>query len=179
MKKFLVAALVSLLAVSTVIAEVETYEGVDEYYVLGAVENINVARERAKERALRDAREKAGIYIHTMTRVINMKMVEDEIVTVASGVLRVLDTTYEIIQLTDMDGYIIRATVKADIDTGDVDKFLQKDADEMSRLVANDKVIRLQEARDARTKRSYRSTNRRRGQSFSVEFETARRQQIS
>lgn len=146
MKKFLIAALVSLLAVSTVVAEVETYEGVDEYYVLGAVENINVARERARERALRDAREKAGVYIHTLTRVVNMKMVEDEIVTVASGVLRVLDTTYEIIQLTDMDGYIIRATVKADIDTGDIEKFLQKDADEMSRLVANDKVIRLQEA---------------------------------
>ena len=146
MKKFLIAALVSLLAVSTVVAEVETYEGVDEYYVLGAVENINVARERARERALRDAREKAGVYIHTLTRVVNMNMVEDEIVTVASGVLRVLDTTYEIIQLTDMDGYLIRATVKADIDTGDVEKFLQKDADEMSRLVANDKVIRLQEA---------------------------------
>lgn len=146
MKKFLITALISLLAVSTVVAEVETYEGVDEYYVLGAVENINVARERARERALRDAREKAGVYIHTLTRVVNMNMVEDEIVTVASGVLRVLDTTYEIIQLTDMDGYIIRATVKADIDTGDVEKFLQKDADEMSRLVANDKVIRLQEA---------------------------------
>ena len=146
MKKFLIAALVSLLAVSTVVAEVETYEGVDEYYVLGAVENINVARERARERALRDAREKAGVYIHTLTKVVNMNMVEDEIVTVASGVLRVLDTTYEIIQLTDMDGYLIRATVKADIDTGDVEKFLQKDAEEMSRIVANDKVIRLQEA---------------------------------
>lgn len=146
MKKFLIATLASLLIVSTVIAEVETYEGVDEYYVLGAVENINVARERARERALRDAREKAGVYIHTLTRVVNMNMVEDEIFTVASGVLRVLDTTYEIIQLTDMDGYIIRATVKADIDTGDVEKFLQKDADEMSRLVANDKVICLQEA---------------------------------
>lgn len=146
MRKFLIATLTSLIVAATVIAAVETYEGVDEYYVLGAVENINVARERARERALRDAREKAGVYIHTMTRVVNMNMVEDEIVTVASGVLRVLETSYEIIQLTDMDGYLIRATVKADIDTGDVEKFLQKDADEMSRIVANEKVIRLQEA---------------------------------
>lgn len=146
MKKFLIAALMILLVAVTVNAEVETYEGVDEYYVLGAVENINVARERARERALRDAREKAGVYIHTLSRVINMNIIEDEIVSVASGVLRVLETNYEVIQLSDMDGYLIRATVKADIDTSDVEKFLQKDAEELSKIAANEKVIRLQEA---------------------------------
>ena len=69
----------TLLIVSIVNAEVETYEGVDEYYVLGAVEDINVARERARERALRDAREKAGVYIHAVSRMVNMKMLEDEL----------------------------------------------------------------------------------------------------
>ena len=145
MKKFLLATLMILLIVSTVKAAVETYEGVDEYYVLGAVENINVARERARERALRDAREKAGVYIHTISKVVNMDMVEDEIITVASGVLRVLETNYEVVKLTDMDGYLIRATVRADIDTSDVEKFLQKDTEEMSKIVANDIVIRQQE----------------------------------
>ena len=145
MKKFLVLILTSLLFVSIVNAAVETYEGVDEYYVLGAVENINVARERARERALRDAREKAGVYIHTISKVVNMNMLEEEIISMASGVLRVLETNYEIVKLTDMDGYIIRATVRADIDTGDVEKFLQNDAEEMSHIVANEKAIRLQE----------------------------------
>ena len=144
MKKFLIVMVMSLFAL-TVNAAVETYEGTDEYYVLGAVENINVARERARERALRDAREKAGVYIHTISKVVNMKMVEDEIISVASGVLRVIDTAYEVVPLTDMDGYLIRATVKADIDTGDVEKFLEKDADEMSQIVANERLIRQQE----------------------------------
>ena len=135
----------TLLIVSIVNAEVETYEGVDEYYVLGAVEDINVARERARERALRDAREKAGVYIHAVSRVVNMKMLEDEIVSVASGVMRVLETTYEVVQLTDTEGYLIRAKVKADIDSSNLEKFLQKDADELSKIVANDKVIRQQE----------------------------------
>lgn len=138
-----------LLFVSALVqAKVQTYEGVDEYYVLGAVENINVARERARERALRDAREKAGVYIHTISRVVNMDMLEDEIVSIASGVLRVLETTDEIIQLTDMDGYIIRATVRADIDTSDVEKFLQKDAEELAKIVANEKIMRLQESQE-------------------------------
>ena len=145
MKKFLILALLNLLIASNANAAVETYEGTDEYYVLGAVENINVARERAKERALRDAREKAGVYIHAISRAVNMRMVEDEIISIASGVLRVIDTVYEIIQLTDMDGYIIRATVKADIDTGDVEKFMRKDAEELSKIVASEKMIRQQE----------------------------------
>ena len=144
-KNFLIALLISFLAFSNVNAEVETYEGTDEYYVLGAVENINVARERAKERALRDAREKAGVYIHTFSKVVNTKMIEDEIISVASGVLRVIDTTYEVIQLTDMDGYLIRATVKADIDSSDVEKFLKKDAEEISKIAAHETVLRKQE----------------------------------
>lgn len=145
MKKFLVAVMVTLLVFPTVNAKVDTYEGVDEYYVLGAVEDINVARERARERALRDAREKAGVYIHTISKVTNMNMLEDEIISVASGVLRVIETAYEIIPLTDMEGYIIRAMVKADIDSSDIEKFLEKDAEEISAIATSEKVIRLQE----------------------------------
>lgn len=135
----------SLLLSFDVNAAVETYEGSYEYYVLGAVENINVARERARERALRDAREKAGVYIHTFSKAIDMTIVEDEIITIASGVLRVLDTSYEIVQLPESDDYFVRAKVRADINTGDVEEFLNKDAEEMSKIVANEKVIRLQE----------------------------------
>lgn len=145
MKKIFIAVLIGLLIASPVKGAVETYEGTDEYYVLGAVENINVARERARERALRDAREKAGVYIHTVSRVVNMKMVEDEIVSVASGVLRVLDTVYEVTDLPNAAGFLIRATVKAEIDTGDLERFLQKDAEEISKIAAADKVTRLQE----------------------------------
>ena len=145
MKKFLIAVLMSLLFASVAVAAVETYEGTDEYYVLGAVEDMNVARERARERALRAAREKAGVYIHSISRAVNMNVVEDEIISVASGVLRVLETSYDVIQMTDADGYFIRATVRANIDTSDVEKFLQKDAEELSRIVAAEKVIRLQE----------------------------------
>ena len=144
MKKFLIAFLILFFS-SIVNAEVKTYEGTDEYYVLGAVENINVAKERARERALRDAREKAGVYIHTFSKVINMKMVEDEIISVASGIIHVLDTVYEIVPLTDMDGYMIRATVQADIETSEIENFLKKDAEEIATIVANEKLIRQQE----------------------------------
>ncbi|MBR4905216.1 MAG: tetratricopeptide repeat protein [Selenomonadaceae bacterium] len=145
MKKFLIAMLMSLLVSTNVNAEVETYEGVDEYYVLGAVENINVARERARERALRAAREKAGVYIHSFSRTKDYELVENEIVSIASGILRVIETAYEVVPLNDKKDYIIRAKVKADIDTSNLEEFLQKDAEEMSKIVANETVIREQE----------------------------------
>lgn len=145
MKKFLCTILLGIFISLTAHAEVETYEGVDEYYVLGAVENINVARERARERALRDAREKAGVYIRAFSKMINMNVVEDEIITLASGVLRIVESAYEIIPLTEMDGYIVRATVKANIDSNEIEKFLQKDSEEISQIIVNEKVIRAQE----------------------------------
>ncbi len=149
MKKFLVAALIGLLIHLPAAAKVEVYEGTDEYYVLGAVENINVARERAREKALRVAREKAGIYLHTVSKVVNMKLIDDEIISLASGVLRVLDTGYETVQLPDTEGYLVRATVKAEIDTGELETFLLKDEEEMSRIIAGERAARLQEERQA------------------------------
>ena len=145
MKKFLIAVLVLFLNVLTVKAEVQTYEGIDEYYVLGAVENINVARERAHERALRDAREKAGLYIRTFSRMLNTKLVEDEIITLSGGIMRVVESAYEVIPMKDKEGFIIRATVRADIDDSDVEKFLNKDAEEIARYVVNEKAILQQE----------------------------------
>ena len=145
MKKFLIAMIVLCLSVLNVNAEVQTYEGIDEYYVLGAVENINVARERAHERALRDAREKAGLYIRTFSRMLNTKLVEDEIITLSSGIMRVVESAYEVIPMKDKEGFIIRATVRADIDDNDVEKFLNKDAQELARFVVNEKAILQQE----------------------------------
>ena len=148
MKRILTAALIILLCASSVEAKVQTYEGIDEYYVLGAVENINVARERAHERALRAAREKAGLYIHSLSKVVDLEMIKDEIISVASGVLRVVESAYEVVPLAEMEGYLIRATVRAAINDGDVKKFLKKDADEISRIVAAERVIRQQETQE-------------------------------
>lgn len=150
MKKLLITLMTSLFITSTANAEIQTYEGSDEYYVLGAVENINVARERARERAIRNAREKAGIYIHSYSRTKDFELIEDEIISVASGVLRIIETYYETEDLPDSKGYLIRATVKADIDTDDLRQWLHKDIEEISKIVAQDKAIRAKEQEQER-----------------------------
>ena len=113
MKKFFVAALMILFVASTVNATVETYEGTDEYYVLGAVEDINVARERARENAIRVAREKAGVYIHSYSQSEGSELVVDEIISIASGVLQVIDTVYDVIELPNKEGYFFVVVSKS------------------------------------------------------------------
>lgn len=152
MKKFLTALLAawSMLVAPVADAEIQTYEGSEDYYVLGAVEDVNVARERARERAIRNAREKAGVYVHSYSRTKDFELVDDEVITVASGVLRVIETHYETKTLPDASGYLIRATVKADIDTDDLLTWFQKDAEEVIKLIAEDKAIRAREAEQER-----------------------------
>ncbi len=152
MKKFLTALLAAwnMFVAPVAVAEIQTYEGSEDYYVLGAVEDVNVARERARERAIRNAREKAGVYVHSYSRTKDFELVDDEVITVASGVLRVIETHYETKTLPDASGYLIRATVKADIDTDDLLTWFQKDAEEVIKLVAEDKAIRAREAEQER-----------------------------
>ena len=146
MKKFLSTIFAaSLFVTATGNAEVKTYEGTDEYFVLGTAEDINVARERAREKAIRNAREKAGVYVHSYSRTTDFELVEDEVISVASGILRIIEVHYETVKLTNKKDYLIRATVKADIDTGDLEKFLEKDAEEISQIAARDAAVRQQE----------------------------------
>ena len=77
MKKFLTAlpAAGSLLIASVAAAEIQTYEGSEEYYVLGMVEDVNVARERA----IRNAREKAGVYVHSYSHTKDFELVDTKL----------------------------------------------------------------------------------------------------
>ena len=66
MKKFLAALLTAglMFTTSTVNAELKTYTGTDEY-VMSEFETIDIAKQRAKQKAERNAQEKAGVYINS------------------------------------------------------------------------------------------------------------------
>ena len=137
-------------------AEVRTYEGSDEY-IMSEFETIDIAKQRAKQKAERAAQEKAGVFIESNTEVVNMMVTKDEIRTMTSGILKVVDVQYDVKPLTNANGFIIRATVKADIDSDDVAKWLNRGTDERSDMVAQNlelqKAIAAQDAQIAELKR--------------------------
>ena len=142
MKKLFAALLAAgtLLFASPADAEVKTYTGTDEY-IMSEFETIDTAKQRARQKAERNAQEKAGVYISSYSETRDMELVTDEIVSIACGIMSVTDVKYDVQPLADVNGFVIRATVTANIDSDDVNKWLTKGAQERSSLVAQNKEL--------------------------------------
>ena len=123
MKKFLATLLVAanLLFASTVHAETKTYTGVGEYF-MGERDTLETAKQSAKDRALRDALERAGVLIQSRSRTQDSELVEDEITSQTGAVLKVLEVVYE------REDFLVRATVTVDIDAEDLNRRLTEAA---------------------------------------------------
>lgn len=123
-------------------AEIKTYTGVGEY-LMSDFETPEVAKQRAKARAEQNAQEQAGVYVSGYTKVNNMQVTDDEVIVITNGILSVTEVSYEKRFGTD-DTTIFTATIKANINTDDVNKWLEKGIQERSAIAAQNKE--LQEA---------------------------------
>ena len=142
MKKFLATALVAanLLFASTVHAETKTYMGVGEYF-MGERDTLETAKQSAKDRALRDALERAGVLIQSRSHTQDSELVEDEITSQTGAVLKVLEVVYE------REDFLVRATVTVDIDAEDLNRRLEEVAKPNA-----DKVLLAKQKLDEATK---------------------------
>ncbi len=145
MKKFLSAALIvgSLLAAPSAEAEVKSYDGVGEY-IMSDFETPDVAKQRAKMYAERNACEKAGVYIKSYSRSENLELVADEIETMTNGILKVLSVEYKLVPLEQHGGIMYRATVVAEIDTDEVNAWINRGANERESLVEKNRELQRQ-----------------------------------
>ena len=118
-KKFLIAMIVgSLFFTPTIYAETKTYTGVGEYR-LGERDTLEIAKQGAKEKAMRNALEQAGVLVTSQSRTEDMELVEDVITSRTGAVLQVREVVYERSDL------IVKAIVKVDIDPEDLNRRLQ------------------------------------------------------
>ena len=136
MNKFFTALIAgSLLIMSSVHAEIMTVTGSDDY-VMSEFETIDIAKQRAKQKALRAAQEKAGVFVESNTDVVNSVVTNDEIHTLTDGILNVSDVQYSQKALPNVNGFVIHATVTALVDTDDIAAWLNRPAGERADLVA-------------------------------------------
>ena len=139
MKKIIVMLLVSFFMTSTANAEIKTYEGIGEY-VMSDFETPEVAKQRAKQRAEQSAQEKAGVFVKSHTKVVNSKLESEEIEVMTSGIMKVHSVEYD--KKIDEAGLIFTAKVLADIDTDEIDKWLQKNESEKSDLIEQNRALK-------------------------------------
>ena len=123
MKKFLIL-MALLFFTSTASAEIKIYTGVGEYYLDPSM-TMDYAKQKAKIDAERNAQEQAYVYVRNHSTTKNAMLSEDEIETITVGIIKVMDVKYYIMAAED-NIFLIRAIVKAEIDTDEIPKWIEK-----------------------------------------------------
>lgn len=122
-------------------AEIQICEGVGEYE-MGERDTLETAKQGAKDRAIRNALEKAGVLIQTRSRTENLELIEDVITSQTGAVLKVVEAFFE------REDFLVRATVKVEVDVDDLNRRLENAA----KLTDADKISLANKKADEATK---------------------------
>ena len=129
-KKIIIASMVAgsltftpeiynLTPISIAQAKVQLYNGIGEDYA-SEIESQEIAKLRAKAKAIRVATEKAGVYLKNYSHSINSVLQDDEITAIAVNSYKIVgDVHYDktVNQLSDNVTVIVwKATVNVNVD---------------------------------------------------------------
>ena len=133
------------------ISHAEIYIG-EGSYVMSEGENLGVSKERAKADAMRNAAEKAGTYVKSYSRERNFELEEDVIETMTANILKLVENPhfYPLETVDNLEGVMIRVTVKVQIDDSDILRWLNKSEQEKSILVSQMEALRKANEEQAR-----------------------------
>lgn len=158
LKKFLIASLAAGSLIFTpeiyglptntaiVHAEIKEYVGVGES-IISDRETLEIGKQGAKLQAIRNAQEKAGVFIGSYSVVKNSELDTDEVVAFTAGVVKINENVkYEPIMLNDDLGtFKYRATVVVTIDTDDlnrqIDAWRNRNSRDRSNIVEQNKDL--------------------------------------
>ena len=139
MKKILAATLGLFMFATGANAEIRTYEG-EGIYVMSDFETPEIAKERAKSRAEKNAQEQAGIWVESYLKVNDRMVIEDEIIVLTGGIMSVSDVKYSITPI-DESTFKVQANLTAQIDSDKIPNWLDKTAFERTNLVEENKKL--------------------------------------
>ena len=120
MKKFLATLLIvaCALTASFVYAAIQTFDGKGEWHT-NDDDKADIAKARAQQRAQLDAQKKAGVFLKTFSRTVDMELVDDEVNAVTANIIELVgDVQFDkkIIPLSDQSTTILYpATLQARI----------------------------------------------------------------
>jgi len=118
-------------------------------YVMGDLDTKTKAKNFALLDAKKMAMEKAGTYLHSFSEVKGLRLTKDEVLSLAAGTMSV-----EILEETwDMQGEnpVITLTIKAKIDTSDLEEEIKALRAERSKLKASNEMEKTGDDTDRHT----------------------------
>ena len=107
-------------------AEIQIYEGVGEYAMMND-ETMDFAKHQAQLEAERNIAEQVYVYVQSRTETDKQTLEHDEIVVISEMIMKIIEVKHQILPATD-ETFIVRATVKAKIDTDEIDKLMKEAA---------------------------------------------------
>ena len=166
MKKFLVIFfLIFVLSCQNVLAKQEIIEASGTYIMDSTLdETPATATARAREEAKRAAIEKAGVYLQTYSKVVNLELDYDEIKTVAAQLLKIQDEKRKIEPYQD-DLLKFTVTIKAlvEIQNDEILKTIMSDKNSLEEAAERYKKLQAEydalKKQMAELKQNYHSSN--------------------
>ena len=129
-------------------------------YIMGDNDSPKIAKDAARQEAMRSAVEQAGVYVESYSRTQNMELTEDDVRMISGAVLKV---THES-SVPELTGNVLKYTVNltAEVDTSTIDlqsmmqkrqelEKLQKERDELKKQ--NEELLQKYEHASGREKR--------------------------
>ena len=132
LRRILTAVLIVACALTAtfVYAAVQIFDGRGEWHT-NDDDNQQIAKQRAQQRAQLDAQKKAGVYLKTFSRTVDLELVEDEVTAVTANILELVGDVHfdkKIIPLSDQSSTILyTATLKAKIDPDGLFDWFKRD----------------------------------------------------
>lgn len=136
-------SLIGLILSFAAVTHAEIYSG-EGSYVMNEGENLGVAKERAKADALRNASEKAGVYVKSYARMKNFELEEDIVETMTANILKLIGNPNfsPLKEVDNLEGVLIHVIVQVQIDDSDILRWLNKNEQEKAELVAQNEAFR-------------------------------------
>lgn len=105
-------------------AAVQIFDGTGQYF-----ENHDIAKQRAQQRAERDAQKKAGVALQNFSRSINSELTDEEVSAVTNNIIKVSDVKIVPVpfEAEGETGLMYRVTLKAEIDTDGIYDWIKRD----------------------------------------------------
>ena len=113
-------------------AEVRTYTGVGKC-AMGDLVSPEQAKNYAREMALQNAREQAGVYLTSYTRTTNTKLSAKEITAISNNITEVVGDVKYTQTPTEADGVpvvVYTATLQANVNTDGIKQYLERGEEE-------------------------------------------------
>ena len=124
-------------------AEVKTYTGVGKC-AMGDLVSPEQAKNYAREIALQNAREQAGVYLTSYTRTTNTRLTENEIAAITNNITELVgDVSYTQVpgEVNGVPVVVYTATLQANVDTEGIRKYLEKAETDRVAIVRQDETV--------------------------------------